>query len=114
MLDFYAHGSSDPAFDLQEFERQALTLENGLAMTWDEVGNLGLKVGQTIDCLLIGDRKEGNLKRCNTEEEQYMASEIVLELIDGGCWEIRAKDPAIIERIVRHFDGNAKFKISEI
>lgn len=114
MLHFHSLGSSDSEFNVPRFEHLAITSEHGLAMTWGEVQKLGSIVRQTIDCLLIGDENEDQLRRYKTDEEQYAASGIVLERIDGDDWEIHAKNPAIIERIARHFDGNDNFKITEI
>lgn len=112
ILGFHSLGSFDSEFNVPEFEHRAWT--SGFSMSWAEIRKLGLIVRQAIDCILIGDRNESHLKRYDTEEERDANCEIVLELIDGGFWEIHAKDPAVIARIVKHFEGNDRFMITEI
>lgn len=62
------------------------------------------KIFQEIDVLIIGSKTEENLHRYEIDQTMYETCDFVIEMIDGGFWEIFSKDSQWIKRLAKKYN----------
>ncbi len=76
---------------------------NGLSCSWDFLSELADKFYQEIDLLIIGSQSVQNLHRYKDDKEMYETCDVVIQMIDGGFWEIFSSDPNLIAKLKSRF-----------
>lgn len=76
---------------------------NGLSCSWDFLLELAPKFYQEIDLLMIGSKSIQNLHRYKDAQEMYETCDLVVQMIDGGFWEIFSSDPQLIAKLKTQF-----------
>jgi hypothetical protein len=61
------------------------------------------KVFQEIEVLIIGCKAKENLHRYKEDQEMYETCDIVIEMIDGGYWEVFSKNSALIDQLAQKY-----------
>ena len=62
--------------------------------------------------IVIASKNKENLHRYKEDREMYETCDIVIEMIDGGYWEIFSKDKLIIDKMATKFN-DIKFLTSD-
>ncbi|MBS0625366.1 MAG: hypothetical protein JSS32_04880 [Verrucomicrobia bacterium] len=79
------------------------TGQNGLIVDFGQLIELSCKIFQEIDVLLIGCRNKACLHRYKSDREMYETCDVVIEMIDGGFWEIFGKDTRWIDQLSKKY-----------
>ena len=82
--------------------------EDGLPISFGSLKNLGLKFFQEIDLTVIGFQLDENLRRYKEDKEMYEKCDVVIEMIDGGFWEVISQDETLLSNL------QAKYKEVEM
>jgi len=77
--------------------------ENGLHCTFEFLMKISEKIFQEIDMTIIACHKKENLRRYKDDQEMYETCDIVIEMIDGGFWEIFSKNIKWINQLAKKF-----------
>lgn len=85
------------------FQEQILHSEKGLLIKWDDLKSLSNKFEQLIDITLIGCKDMQLIQRYEDDQEAFETCDIVIQMIDGGFWEIFSKDTGFINRLGSRF-----------
>ena len=72
-------------------------------ISWEDLNSLSKKFYQIFDITLIGCRDIDLIKRYQNDEEMYNTCDIVIEMIDSGCWEVFSKDRHLIYKLANKF-----------
>lgn len=86
-----------------ELEKKVNESENGFSCTLESLMELSRKIFQEIEVLIIGSRIKENLHRYKEDQTMYETCDIVIEMIDGGFWEIFSKDINLIDRLMKKY-----------
>lgn len=86
--------------ELQEKINQS---KNGFICTFDSLIEISKKIFQEINLTIISCKKKENLRRYKEDQDMYETCDIVIEMIDGGFWEVFAKDETLISRLATKF-----------
>jgi len=90
-----------------EFEKEIEETREGYLLTWDELCAMSHKFGVVIDCILVACKDKQiiiNLTRkYNTSEEIFPHCEIAIEIEDGDFLNIYAKNPKVVEKVIKKF-----------
>lgn len=89
-------------FFTETWER-AKKSKNGLPYTFESLIELAGKIFQEIEVLIIGCKNKENIRRYNKDEEMYEVCDFVIEMIDGGFWEVFSKDTRWIDELSRKY-----------
>lgn len=95
-----------------QLEKKINKSEKGLLESFDFLKKLSSKFFQEIEMLVIASKKKENLHRYKEDREMYETCDIVIEMIDGGYWEIFSKDKLFIDKISTKFN-DIKFLTSD-
>lgn len=88
---------------LSELQKIVQESNEGLPFTFESLTQLSRKIFQEIEILIIGCKNKENIHRYKNDQEMYESCDIVIEMIDGGYWEIFSKDPRIIKKLRERF-----------
>lgn len=91
-----------------DLERKINESENGLFFSFNELKELSNKFFQEIELTIIGSTLKENLHRYKEDRNMYEMCDVVIEMIDGGFWEIFSKNKNLISRL------NEKYQNTEI
>ncbi len=86
-----------------ELEEKTNNSENGYKVSWEQLKQLAEKNHQAIDITLIGCNNDKLLHRYEDDKEMYETCDIVIEMIDGGFWEIFSRDFDLISKLKEKF-----------
>ena len=73
--------------------------ENGLACDFTMLIKISEKIFQEIEILIIGCKDSNNLHRYKEDQEMYETCDIVMEMIDGGFWEVFSQNDVLIDHL---------------
>jgi len=76
---------------------------NGFVCSWETLLGLAEKLYQEFDLLIIGSKSIQNLHRFKDDREMYETCDVVIEMIDGGFWEVFSSDPNLIAKLKTRF-----------
>ena len=96
-------GNLGDNISIPEFEKQIFESQNGVLISWDELYDIATKLEQIIDITIIGCNDLKLVRRYDTEEEMYETCDIVIEMVDGDCWEVFSKDENLINELAGKF-----------
>ena len=88
---------------VMELEPKVNGSPNGFICSWEFLLDLAKKFHQEIDLLIIGSKSVQNLHRYKDDKEMYETCDVVIEMIDGGFWEIFSSDPNLIAKLKSRF-----------
>lgn len=88
--------------DLQKKINQS---EDGLAATFESILEISKKIFQEINLTIIASKKKENIHRYKEDKEMYETCDIVIEMIDGGSWEVFSKNATWINQLARKFQS---------
>ena len=87
----------------EELEKEVNDSENGLLINWNDLEILSRKFQQIIWITIIGSRDKELFRYYQNDKEMYETCDIVIEMIDGGYWEVFSKDTSLINGLVAKF-----------
>lgn len=88
---------------LVELQKKINQSENGLVITFESLVEISKKIFQEIDLTIIACKMQENIQRYQKDREMYETCDIVIEMIDGGFWEVFSKNIKLIDRLAREF-----------
>lgn len=103
ILHFHASGHLGEGKSIPIFTQQINESDKGLFIKWDDLNLLANKLYEVIDILIAGCGDESLLIRYENDQEMYEASNIVIEMVDSGYWEVFSKDKDLINRLAAKF-----------
>lgn len=62
------------------------------------------KIFQEIEVLIVGCKIKQHLHRYEDDQKMYETCDIVIEMIDGGCWEIFSKNLSWIDQTAERYN----------
>ena len=77
--------------------------ENGLIVTFDLLIEISNKIFQEIDITIIACKTKETIHRYKKDREMYEICDMVIEMIDGGCWEVFSKNMTLIDQLANKF-----------
>jgi len=86
-----------------QLEKKINKSEKGLLLSFDLLKEVSLKFFQEIEMIVIASKEKQNLHRYKNDIEMYTTCEIVIEMIDGGFWEVFSKDKDLIFKLKEKF-----------
>lgn len=89
--------------EIIELQKKANKSEGGLPYTFESLVKLSRKIFQEINVTIIGCSKKENLRRYQDDQEMYETCDFVLEMVDGGFWEIFSKNTEWINQLAKKF-----------
>ena len=89
--------------NINDLGRQVNQSENGLILDFDFLFDIARKIYQEIDVLIIGCLDPRDLRRYKEDKEMYESCDVVLEMIDGGFWEVFSKNASWLEGLSRKY-----------
>ena len=95
-----------------QLEKEINKSEKGLLESFDFLKKLSSKIFQEIEMIVIASKKKENLHRYKEVQEIYETCDIVIEIIDGGYWEVFSKDKTLIDKLAKKFN-DIKFLTSD-
>lgn len=75
--------------------------ENGLLCTFEFLIKISKKFFQEIDIPIIACKEKEYLHRYKEDQDMYEMCDVVIEMIDGGFWEIFSKDTTWIDSLAK-------------
>lgn len=103
ILDFYGMGNLGRGKSIPAFIENINKSERGLIIKWDELILLASCFWQVFDILIIGCANNELVVRYNDDRVMYETCDIVIEMIDGGFWQVFSRDRALINRLATKF-----------
>ncbi|NGX37492.1 MAG: hypothetical protein K1000chlam2_00648 [Chlamydiae bacterium] len=89
---------------LTELQKKVKESEEGLSYTFESLAELSKKIFQEIEVLIVGCKNKENVRRYKDDQEMYETCDIVIEMIDGGFWEIFSKDISWIDQLAEKYE----------
>jgi hypothetical protein len=77
--------------------------ERGFYCDFDLLADVSRKIFQEIEILIIGCKTEEMLHRYEKDQKMYESCDIVMEMIDGGFWEIFSKNEGLIDQLSKKY-----------
>ena len=97
---------------LIELEKKINLSKNGLDISFASLISISQNFFQEIAMSIIGDKSKNNLHRYKEDKEMYETCDIVIEMIDGGFWEVFTKDPKLIGTLKEKFNETELLEIN--
>jgi len=72
-------------------------------IAWNDIKETSKKFQQIIFITLIGCKNPKLIKNYKNNSDMYKNCDIVIEVIDGGIFEVFSHDHALIDRLEKHF-----------
>ena len=69
----------------------------------ESLREISKKIFQEIDLLVIGSKIKETLHRYEDDQEMYENCDIVIEMIDGGYWEVFSKNIDWINQLAKKY-----------
>jgi hypothetical protein len=77
---------------------------DGFPCTFEFLINFSKKIFQEIEVLIIGCKIKENLHRYKEDQEMYENCDVVIEMIDGGFWEVFSKNKNLIDQLTKRYE----------
>ena len=90
---------------LVELQKKINQSENGLTTTFESILEISKKIFQEIDLTIIACKTKENVHRYKEDKEMYETCDIVIEMIDGGSWEVFSKNVTWINQLAKKFQS---------
>ena len=87
-----------------QLEKKINKSEKGLLESFDFLKKLSSKFFQEIEMIVIASKKRENLHRYKEDRAMYETCDIVIEMIDGGFWEVFSKNKTLIDKLAKKFN----------
>lgn len=78
-------------------------LEKGYLINWNDLNLQAKKFQQVIWLCLMGSKDENFFRQYKNDQERYEACDYVIEMFDGGWWDVFSKDAGFIDRLSKKF-----------
>jgi len=78
-------------------------LEKAFLLTFESLLEISKKIFQEINVTIIACKAKENLHHYKEDQEMYETCDIVIEMIDGGFWEIFSKNVKLIDQLAKKF-----------
>lgn len=88
---------------ITELQQKINKSDHGLFCTFEFLTDLSEKIFQEIEILIVGCKVKENIHRYKEDKEMYETCDIVIEMIDGGFWEIFSKTPKWIDHLAKKY-----------
>lgn len=88
---------------LTELQKKVQESNKGLLFTYKSLIELSSKIFQEIEVLIIGCKNKDNIRRYKDDQEMYETCDIVIEMIDGGFWEVFSKNINWIDQLAEKY-----------
>lgn len=95
-----------------ELQKKINQSKDGLLVTFESILEISEAIFQEIDLTIISCKMEENIHRYKEDKEMYKTCDIVIEMIDGGFWEIFSKNLTWINQLSKKFQ-NIEFLSAE-
>lgn len=103
ILDLNAIGNLGKGKSIPAFEEEIRNSKNGFFINWEDLKSLSYKFEQIIDISIIGCSNPNFLRFYENDQEMYETCDTVIEMIDGGFWEVFSKDLDLINQLAKKF-----------
>lgn len=90
---------------LVELQKKINQSEDGLTTTFESILEISKKIFQEIDLTIIACKTKENVHRYKEDKEMYETCDIVIEMIDGGSWEVFSKSVTWINQLAKKFQS---------
>jgi hypothetical protein len=80
---------------------------SGVRVSWDELRRLADRLEAVYWGTFAAYRPEAGHPDYRSDP-RFGTSDLVIEAIDGGYWEVHTSDPRLVERLVAAFPGRAR------
>ena len=90
---------------LVELQKKINQSEDGLTTTFESILEISKKIFQEIDLTIIACKTKENVHRYKKDKEMYETCDIVIEMIDGGSWEVFSKNVTWINQLAKKFQS---------
>lgn len=90
---------------LVELQKKINQSEDGLTTTFESILEISKKIFQEIDLTIIACKTKENVRRYKEDKEMYETCDIVIEMIDGGFWEVFSKNVTWINQLAKKFQS---------
>lgn len=77
--------------------------EQGIPCLFEFLIEIANKIFQEIEVLIIACKNKKNLHRYEVDKKMYETCDIVIEIIDGGFWEIFSNDIDWIDELSKKY-----------
>ena len=88
---------------LVELQKKTNQSENGFLLAFESLLEISKKNFQEIDVTIIACKAKESLHRYKEDQEMYETCDIVIEMIDGGFWEVFSKNVKWIGQLAKKF-----------
>ena len=89
---------------LFELQKKANQSENGLPFAFELLIDMSKKIFQEINVTIIACKRRENLCRYAEDQKMYETCDFVIEMVDGGFWEIFSKNVKWIDQLAEKFN----------
>jgi hypothetical protein len=86
-----------------ELQKKVNESEEGFLCTFEVSTELSRKIFQEIEILIIGCKTREHIHRYEEDQEMYETCDTVIEMIDGGSWEIFSKNISWVDQLARKY-----------
>lgn len=93
-------GKGKQIIELQKLINESL---DGVSFTFKSLVNFSEQIFQEIEILIIGCESKNDIHRYEEDREMYENCNTVIEMIDGGFWEIFSKNINWIEELSKKY-----------
>lgn len=90
---------------LVELQKKINQSEDGLTTTFESILEISKKIFQEINLTIIACKTKENVHRYKEDKEMYETCDIVIEMIDGGSWEVFSKNVTWINQLAKKFQS---------
>lgn len=97
----YVYGMGE---SILELEKKVNHTEQLYILTWKGLNELASRFYQVFDILIMGCKNKEKLIRYGDDREMYQNSDISIEMVDSGFWEVFSKDEGLISRLASKFN----------
>ncbi|WP_410210065.1 hypothetical protein [Aquirhabdus sp.] len=84
VLEFDGIGEAPFDWRMDEFTRLVLRTDGGIQLDWFELKKFILSVQETYHCLIVGAKSTELFSKDRRYKENFLDSEYVIEVFDGG------------------------------
>jgi len=88
---------------LVEIQKKIQESNKGLSFTFSALTELSKKIFQEIEVLIIGCKNKENIHQYKDDQEMYETCDLVIEMIDGGFWEVFSKNINWIDWLAKKY-----------
>lgn len=89
---------------IMDLQKEINSSENGLFFSFEAIKALSKKNFQEIELTVVASRSRENLHRYAEDIDMYEECDVVIEMIDGGCWEVFSLDFNLISNLNQKFN----------